>query len=72
MYMGIVPEWRGRGWGQQIARHAQWLARGANAQRILVAVDAANTPAVDVYRSTGFEIWDRRVVFLRFPPRNSS
>lgn len=71
MYMGLVPQWRGRGWGRQIARYAQWLARAANVERILVAVDAANQPAVDVYRSTGFEIWDRRAVFLRFPSRNS-
>ena len=26
MYMGLVPEVRGRGWGRQIARYAQWLA----------------------------------------------
>lgn len=71
MYMGIVLEWRGRGWGRQIALYAQWRAHQANAERILVAVDAANRPAVDVYRSTGFEIWDRRAVFLRFLPRKS-
>lgn len=70
MYMGLMPRWRGRGWGRQIVQYAQSLARGANVERILVAVDAANQPAVDVYRSTGFEIWDRRAVFLRFPPRN--
>ncbi len=71
MYMGLMPQWRGRGWGRQIARYAQWLARVVNVERILVAVDAANQPAIDVYRSTGFEIWDRRSVFLRFPPNNS-
>lgn len=67
MYMGLIPQWRGRGWGRQIVCYAQWLARGANVERILVAVDAANQPAIDVYRNTGFEIWDRRAVFLRFP-----
>lgn len=72
MYMGLMPQWRGRGWGRQIARYAQWLACGANVERILVAVDAANQPAIDVYRNTGFEIWDRRSVFLRFPPNKSS
>jgi ribosomal protein S18 acetylase RimI-like enzyme len=66
MYMGLVPEVRGRGWGRQIARYAQWLARGARVDRLLVAVDAANTPAVNVYRNTGFEIWERRAVYLRF------
>jgi ribosomal protein S18 acetylase RimI-like enzyme len=65
MYMGLVPEARGRGWGRQIARYAQWLARGARVERVLVAVDAANKPAADAYRSSGFELWERRVVYVR-------
>jgi ribosomal protein S18 acetylase RimI-like enzyme len=65
MYMGIVPEYRGRGWGRQIAHYAQWLARGARAERLLVAVDAKNRPAANVYRSTGFEIWELRAVYVR-------
>jgi ribosomal protein S18 acetylase RimI-like enzyme len=67
MYMGLMPEARGRGWGRQITRYAQWLARGANVERIVVAVDAANEPAVAMYRSSGFEMWDRRAVYARFP-----
>jgi ribosomal protein S18 acetylase RimI-like enzyme len=69
MYLGLVPEMRGRGWGRQITRYAQWLARGADIERIVVAVDAANSPAVDMYRSSGFESWDRRVVYARFAPK---
>ncbi len=69
MYMGLVPEVRGRGWGRQITRYAQWLARGAGVERIVVAVDAANSPAVAVYRDTGFELWDQRAVYVRFPKR---
>ncbi len=69
MYMGLVPEARGRGWGRQIARYAQWLGRGAHVERILVAVDATNTPAEATYRSTGFEIWERRSAYLRFPAK---
>lgn len=72
VYMGLAPEFRGRGWGRQIARYAQWLARGACIERILVAVDAANEPAVNMYRATGFEIWERRIVYLRFPPLRSA
>jgi hypothetical protein len=65
MYMGLVPEVRGRGWGRQIARYALWLARGARVERVLVAVDAANRPAADVYRSSGFALWERRAVYVR-------
>lgn len=71
IYMGLLPPYRGRGWGRRIAQYAQWLARIANVDRILVAVDALNQPAINVYRNTGFQIWDRRAVFLRFPPRKN-
>jgi GNAT superfamily N-acetyltransferase len=67
MYMGLVPEVRGHGWGRQITRHAQWLARRAGVERIVLAVDATNEPALSMYRSTGFEMWDRRTVYVRFP-----
>jgi mycothiol synthase len=69
MYMGLVPEARGRGWGRQITQHAQWLASRAGVQRIVLAVDAVNEPALRMYRSTGFEMWDRRTVYMRFPAK---
>ncbi len=67
MYMGLVPEARGRGWGRQVTQFAQWQAGRANVERIVLAVDAMNDPALRMYRSTGFEIWDRRTVYVRFP-----
>lgn len=67
VYMGLVPQFRGRGWGAQIARHAQWLARSAKAERIVLAVDAANAPALAMYRDTDFVVWDQRAVYARFP-----
>jgi ribosomal protein S18 acetylase RimI-like enzyme len=67
MYMGLVPEVRGKHWGQQITQHAQWLAGQAGVERIVLAVDSTNLPALRMYRSTGFEIWDKRTVFVRFP-----
>jgi ribosomal protein S18 acetylase RimI-like enzyme len=65
MYMGLVPEARGNGWGCEIARHAQWLARRAGVERIVLAVDAANRPALAMYERAGFSAWDRRSVFVR-------
>ncbi|HEX2473154.1 MAG TPA: GNAT family N-acetyltransferase [Lacipirellulaceae bacterium] len=66
VYMGLVPEARGHGWGRQITQHAQSLARRANVDRIVLAVDAANSPALAMYRAAGFEMWDRRNVYVRF------
>jgi ribosomal protein S18 acetylase RimI-like enzyme len=65
MYMGLVPEARGRGRGREIVRHAQKLAHRARAERIVLAVDAVNEPALAMYRSAGFEVWDRRAVYVR-------
>jgi ribosomal protein S18 acetylase RimI-like enzyme len=70
MYVALVPAARGRGWGRQITRYAQWLARGANVERIVVAVDASNSPAVAMYRDSGFDLWDERAVYVRAANRS--
>jgi len=68
VYMGLVPEVRGRGWGLEIVRHAQWLARHAGRQHLVAAVDAANQPALRVYALAGFDVWERRAAFVRIFP----
>jgi ribosomal protein S18 acetylase RimI-like enzyme len=64
VYLGIVPEYRGRGWGLALTRHAQWLARRAGRARLVLAVDAANRPAIEAYRAAGFVSWDRRSLLV--------
>jgi ribosomal protein S18 acetylase RimI-like enzyme len=66
VYMGLVPAARGRGFGREIVLHALKLARVAGTPRLLVAVDAANGPALKVYRDTGFNSWDQRAAYVRF------
>jgi mycothiol synthase len=65
IYMGLIPSARGRGWGVEISRYAQWLTHRAGRSRLVVAVDMANTPAICMYRAAGFEVWDRRTVLQR-------
>jgi ribosomal protein S18 acetylase RimI-like enzyme len=67
MYTGLIPEARGRGWGREVTQYAQWMANRAGVERIVLAVDSVNEPAIRVYRSSGFEIWDKRSVYVRFP-----
>jgi len=71
MYMGLVPSVRGRSWGGEIVRQAQRMALDAGAQRLLLAVDAANAPALAMYRQAGFAPWDRRTVYVRFSAKAS-
>jgi mycothiol synthase len=72
MYMGLAPEARGRGWGREIVRHAQREAIKSRIERIVLAVDGLNLPAMKMYRDAGFMAWDRRTVYVRFVPNSSS
>ena len=65
VYMGVVPAARGRGFGGQIVRFALAQAAAAGAQRLVLAVDQANTPGLAMYRAAGFIPWDRRYVYAR-------
>ncbi len=65
VYIGLVAEVRGRSWGIEAVRRAQFLAAQAHATCLLLAVDAANEPAVAMYAEAGFTAWDRRSVLVR-------
>lgn len=65
VYMGLVPAVRGQGLGIELVRHAQWLCGQAGRSRLVLAVDAANAPAINIYAAAGFIAWDRRSVWLR-------
>jgi ribosomal protein S18 acetylase RimI-like enzyme len=65
MYLGIVPEMRGCGWGLETTRYAQWMAQRSVRERMVLAVDAVNLPARNIYLAAGFEPWERRSVFIR-------
>jgi mycothiol synthase len=63
VYMGVATGWRGRGWGKDIARFAEWQTRCLRRARLVLAVDAANRPAIAMYSAAGFRAWDRRRVY---------
>jgi GNAT superfamily N-acetyltransferase len=66
VYVGVVPEQRGHGYGLEMVRRAQWIARSRGFARVVLAVDAANEPALRVYASAGFTAWDRRTVWVHW------
>lgn len=68
VYMGILPEYRGKGLGRLVARYAQWVAGISGVSRILLAVDSVNEPAVEMYASVGFQRWDQRRVLCKVFP----
>jgi mycothiol synthase len=65
VYLGISPAARGRGFGLSLVRHALWVARQLNRERVVLAVDAANTPAIRLYETARFFGFDQRLVMIR-------
>lgn len=65
VYIGVVPEFRGRGLGRHIVEFARSVAHAEGAERLVLAVDAANEPALAMYASCGFAQWDCRRVYAR-------
>lgn len=65
IYVGLTPAARGRGFGRQLVRQAQWLTRRSGRARLVLSVDAGNGPALGLYASEGFVAWDRRAIYLR-------
>jgi ribosomal protein S18 acetylase RimI-like enzyme len=63
-YMGIVLEFRRRGFGQEILLKALCEARAAEVPAVTLSVDARNQPAWNLYRRLGFEPFDQRLVYL--------
>jgi ribosomal protein S18 acetylase RimI-like enzyme len=68
MYMGVVPEARGQGLGKWITEQAKRHTLQAGRPRLILGVDADNSPALLTYTSAGFERLDERCVFLRSLP----
>jgi len=66
VYQGVVPAARGQGFGLDMTRHAQRLAGQAGRNRLVLAVDADNRPAIAGYTAAGFHQWDRRFVYVKF------
>lgn len=65
LYMGLVPQARGRGWGRRLVRQALRLTHDAGRKQLTLAVDARNEPAVRAYVGEGFRTWQARSVWVR-------
>jgi ribosomal protein S18 acetylase RimI-like enzyme len=63
-YVGVVPDARRRGHGRELVLKALLEARAAGVSEVMLTVDGRNRPAWDLYRSLGFEPFDKREVFL--------
>jgi GNAT superfamily N-acetyltransferase len=68
VYMGVRPEYRGRGLGTVLLRRALQHCRTVGAGRLTLAVDDGNGPAKRVYGALGLRPFARRDAYLyRWP-----
>jgi mycothiol synthase len=68
-YMGIVPEARRRGFAREMLLRALCEARAADVLNVTLSVDGRNLPAWQLYRSIGFEAFDRGEIYLVIFPK---
>ncbi|MCA9115472.1 MAG: GNAT family N-acetyltransferase [Planctomycetaceae bacterium] len=54
VYLGVVPEARGRGWGELLSRQALITAAAADRAAVFLAVDSTNHYAIGIYDECGF------------------
>jgi len=65
VYMGVRPAHRRRGFGRAMLRHALLDARQRGMKAMNLAADAANAPAVQLYRKESFREVVRKDVLIR-------
>jgi len=63
VYLALFPEFRGRGWGRELVRQAQWQARLGGAHALWAVADAANERALRTYAGAGFVPYEQRRAF---------
>jgi ribosomal protein S18 acetylase RimI-like enzyme len=65
IYVGVTPGFRQQGLGRKLTQHAQWLAAQDQCERLVLAVDAANEPAIAMYSAAGFWAWEERAIWVK-------
>lgn len=65
VYMAVDPAMRGRGLGRVLLNEGFRVAHVAHLEKVTLAVDAANVPAWQLYRSFGFTVTTRRRAMIR-------
>jgi ribosomal protein S18 acetylase RimI-like enzyme len=68
VYLGILPEWRGRGAGRGLLTWAMDRARSLGRSVLFVAVDVANLAATRLYTRSGFQSVGQRRARLWIAP----
>lgn len=64
VYLGVAPIARGLGLGRSVLAHAINQLGDIGIKEVTCAVDSRNSPAIGIYESLGFEVFDARIGFV--------
>ncbi|MDR1384554.1 MAG: GNAT family N-acetyltransferase [Planctomycetaceae bacterium] len=65
-YLGLILEFRGRGFSREIVQFAQFIAKQRDNELIIVSADQNNIPAINTYLRCGFRLHDQKEIYVRF------
>jgi hypothetical protein len=65
VYLGLVPEARGHGWGDLMMQEAMSSVMRENRRRLSLAVDKINTPALKLYGRFGLSPLTSKLAMIR-------
>lgn len=65
VYWGVIPKFRQRGFGTEILLFGLNEVRNLNANKLILAVDANNQPALKIYHRLGFIEWLRQEIWVK-------
>ena len=65
LYLGILPEHRGRKYAYSLVQHSQRTARFLGRRMVTVSVDSQNQAALRVYTRSGFRLWSQKNLYTR-------
>ena len=65
VYLGLVPEARGRGWGDRLIQLAMVTVARQNKSTLTLAVDSRNIPALKLYQRHGLSRIGSRRALIR-------
>ncbi|MHC4441648.1 MAG: GNAT family N-acetyltransferase [Planctomycetota bacterium] len=64
-YMGLLPDFRGQGYGVTMFRRVISIARSRGVDFLTLTVDSDNLPAIKLYRKIGFYEYDGGDIWIR-------
>lgn len=66
VYVAVVPEHRGYGYGRHLVAHALTTSSDNGATSVILTMDDHNEPALRIYRDLGFQTYLRTVAMVCF------